>query len=53
MRMAATQAEVISAEHAARFVTSGMWLDYGTGLGQPDVFDEALATRIQDRKSVV
>ena len=32
-------------EQAAAFVKSGMWLDYGAGLGQPDVFDQALAAR--------
>ena len=35
-RVAAAPAQTISPERAASFVTSGMWLDYGTGLGQPD-----------------
>jgi acyl-CoA hydrolase len=52
MRVAAIQAEAISAERAAGFVTSGMWLDYGTGLCQPDVFDEALAARIHELTNV-
>ena len=39
LREATTAAQPISAEEAAALVTSGMWLDYGTGVGQPDVFD--------------
>ena len=35
----------ISAAEAAGFVRSGMWLDYGITLCQPDVFDKALAAR--------
>ena len=35
----------VSAEHVAAMVTSGMWLDYGAVLCQPDVFDKALALR--------
>ncbi len=35
----------ISAEDAAALVQPGMWVDYGFGLGQPDVFDAALAAR--------
>jgi acyl-CoA hydrolase len=35
----------ISAEEAAGLVQSGMWVDYGFGMGQPDVFDKALAAR--------
>jgi acyl-CoA hydrolase len=46
MRVARAAAQAISAEQAAGFVESGMWLDYGTGLCQPDVFDTALAARI-------
>ena len=38
--------ETISAEAAARLVRSGMWLDYGGTLCQPDVFDKALAARV-------
>ena len=30
-RVAAAPAQTISPEHAASFVTSGMWLDYGAG----------------------
>lgn len=36
----------ITAEEAAGLVRSGMWLDYGAVLGQPDAFDEALARRL-------
>jgi acyl-CoA hydrolase len=36
----------ISAAEAAGLVQSGMWLDYGAVLGQPDAFDEALAARL-------
>ena len=38
--------KTISAEEAAGLVRSGMWLDYGGTLSQPDVFDKALAARI-------
>ena len=38
----------VSAEHVAAMVTSGMWLDYGAVLCQPDVFDKALAQRKDD-----
>ena len=48
MRVAGVQAQAISAERAAGFVRSGMWLDYGTALCQPDVFDRALGARIQE-----
>lgn len=48
MRTARQPAQAISAAQAARLVTSGMWLDYGAGLCQPDVFDAALAARITD-----
>jgi hypothetical protein len=44
-RIASAPAQTISGEQAASFVRSGMWLDYGVGLGQPDVFDKALGAR--------
>lgn len=44
-RPAADKARVISAEEAAQLVRPGMWIDYGTTLVQPDVFDRALAAR--------
>ena len=45
MRIAAAPAQQISGEQAAGLVASGMWLDYGVALAQPDVFDKALAAR--------
>ena len=52
MRTARHKAGVISAEQAASFVKSGMWLDYGTSLCQPDVFDKALAARAAELTNV-
>src|SRR4249920_2291296 len=52
MRVASAQAQAISAERAAGFVRSGMWLDYGTSLCQPDVFDKALGARIRELTDV-
>ena len=51
-RVAAAPAQTISAERSAGLVTSNMWLDYGTGLSQPDVFDRALAARICEVSNV-
>jgi acyl-CoA hydrolase len=45
-RVAAAPARTISPEQAAGLVRSGMWLDYGAGLAQPDLFDHALGARI-------
>ena len=45
-------AEMISADRAASFVKSGMWLDYGTTLCEPDVFDKALAARKDELENV-
>lgn len=39
-------AKRITADEAAALVQPGMWLDYGAVLGQPDVFDAALARRL-------
>lgn len=44
-RVAGAPAREISAAQAADLVRSGMWLDYGVSLCQPDVFDLALAAR--------
>ncbi len=52
MRVAANKARTISAEEAASLVTSGMWIDYGTSLCQPDVFDAALAARKAELSNV-
>jgi acyl-CoA hydrolase len=51
-RTARHKAAVISAEQAAGFVKSGMWLDYGTSLCQPDLFDKALAARAGELSNV-
>jgi acyl-CoA hydrolase len=52
MRHAADPARRITATQAAALVRSGMWLDYGAVLAQPDVFDRALAARKADLHSV-
>lgn len=46
------QARRISAAEAAGLVRSGNWLEYGTGLIQPDVFDQALAERVIELNDV-
>jgi acyl-CoA hydrolase len=51
-RVAGAPARTVSPEYAASLVASGMWLDYGTGLGQPDLFDRALAARIRELSNV-
>jgi acyl-CoA hydrolase len=52
MRVVATPARTIPAADAAKLVKSGMWLDYGTSLCQPDVFDKALAARASELQNV-
>ena len=42
----------ITPEEAAALVKSGMWLDYGFGMTQPDVFDKALALRVDELTGV-
>ena len=49
---AAKRAEHISAAEAALLVSSGMWLDYGLAIGQPDVFDRALGARTLELQGV-
>jgi acyl-CoA hydrolase len=44
--------ETISAEQAASLVKSGMWLDYGATLCEPDAFDKALAARKNELEDV-
>jgi acyl-CoA hydrolase len=44
--------ETVSPEQAAGLVKSGMWLDYGSALCQPDIFDKALAARKDDLTNV-
>ncbi len=48
----AKHARRISAEEAAALVKSGDWVDYGLGLGQPDLFDRALARRKDELRGV-
>lgn len=42
----------ISADEAAGLVRSNDWVDYGSTLCQPDVFDRALAARKEDLRGV-
>ena len=42
----------ITAADAAALVCSGDWVEYGTGLGQPDVFDAELAQRVDELENV-
>ncbi len=42
----------ISADDAAALVRSGDWIEYGSGLGQTDAFDAALARRVDDLSDV-
>ncbi len=42
----------VSAEEAAALVPSGGWVDYGFGMGQPDLFDRALAARRAELRGV-
>jgi acyl-CoA hydrolase len=47
-----TSARRISAADAADLVKSGDWVEYGTTLCQPDVFDQALAERKAELRNV-
>ena len=38
--------KTVSAEQAAATIKSGDWVEYGFGLGQPEVFDRAFAERV-------
>ena len=51
-RSGAKQATPIPVGEAARLVKSGMWLDFGFGIAQPDVFDRALGARAHELKGV-
>lgn len=51
-RVPRAPARKISPAEAAGMVASGMWLDYGASIGQPDVFDRALAARKADLRNV-
>jgi acyl-CoA hydrolase len=46
------KARRVRAEEAAALVPSGGWVDYGFGLGQPDLFDRALAARASELRGV-
>ncbi len=52
MRIANAPAQTVSSQQAAAMVKSGMWLDYGVALCQPDVFDKALAARARELQNV-
>ena len=52
LRQASQAARTISAKQAAALVKSGMWIDYGATLCQPDVFDQALALRKEELQDV-
>jgi acyl-CoA hydrolase len=43
---------VVTAAEAAKVVKSGDWLDYGTTLVQPDLFDTALAARKEELRQI-
>ncbi len=48
----AKTARRVTVDEAAGLVESGMWLDYGATLCQPDVFDTALAARGSELRGV-
>ena len=56
MAPSSTSAELkrrtITADQAAATIKSGDWVDYGFGLGQPDLCDQALAARIRSLNRV-
>jgi len=52
MRTSNAPAQTISSQAAAALVKSGMWLDYGVSMSQPDVFDRALAARKEELTNI-
>src|SRR6185436_19370434 len=46
------QSKRISPDDAAALVKSGDWVEYGGGVGQPDLFDQALARRKHELRGV-
>ncbi len=46
------RSKLLDAEAAAAAVQSGDWVDYGFGVGQPDLFDRALARRKAEVRGV-
>ena len=51
-RIAAHAAQKITASEAAAKVKSGMWVDYGASVSQPDVFDAALALQKSELSNI-
>jgi acyl-CoA hydrolase len=51
-RIASAPAKKITAVEATGLVKSGYWLDFGACLCQPDVFDRALAARVNELSNV-
>ena len=51
-RVAKAAVQHISAAEAASKVQSGMWIDYGASVNQPDVFDAALALRKSELSNI-
>jgi acyl-CoA hydrolase len=49
---AALRAKLISPDDAAALVRSGDWIDYHGAVGQPDLFDQALARRKDELRDV-
>ena len=45
-------AQHVSAANAAAMVKSGMWIDYGASVNQPDAFDAALAQRKSELSNI-
>lgn len=52
MRASRAPLRRVSAQEAAALVRSDSWLDYGTSVNQPDVFDQALAARRSELRNV-
>ena len=52
VRSTCSPGRTLSPIEAAELVRPGMWLDYGVGLSQPDVFDRALARRCAELTDV-
>jgi len=50
--MGSKQAKQITAAEAAALVRSGDWVDYGLSVGEPDLFDGALAARAAELRGV-
>jgi acyl-CoA hydrolase len=44
--------KLVTADAVASRVKSGDWVEYGFGLGQPDLFDRALAERVASLERV-